>query len=150
MRLLLLAFALVMPCAYAQRTDTVPIGVQINGSATDAVGQQFIYEIREKVRRSQGMFLADTYKEATLSLQIVTLDPDENVPYRRGEKTIYSVVITTKSPDSGLYSYLNNVVGICGITAVESCAQRAIAIVDESAMALRMAAKILLEQQGVR
>lgn len=140
MRTLLILLLLAQtPVALAQ---SVPFGVHVTSTADDTVGRQFVYEIREKLRSSNGLSFADTDSEALIRLKIVTLDPDSG----RGVRTIYSVVLTVRPLDRDADMYWNNFVGICGQAAVESCARGIVAETDSAAVTLRSVIKSALQQ----
>ncbi|HPB91811.1 MAG TPA: hypothetical protein PLD80_09920, partial [Rugosibacter sp.] len=86
--------------------------VYVQPSAQDAVGGRLAYAIKEGVRRSSGMSLADRDEDAALTVSIVTLDPDRNTQ-TSSTRTIYSVVWTVKTLHSTpIDMYLTNSVGL--------------------------------------
>lgn len=122
----LLVQAVFLP-AYAQR-------VYVSATAEDSVGSRLAFAIKEGIRRSAGLSLADREDDGLIGVRIVTLDPDED----RGNRTIYSVVWTVKTlHDTPVTMYLTNSVGICGSNRVAACADNLVADTDARATQVR-------------
>jgi len=93
----------------------------------DTVGQRLVYKIREALRRSASMKLADTYSESIVQSSIVCLSPKES---DRGVITRYSHAVTFMN-SKGTYDYqLTHGVGTCGSDRVDSCADTIVASID--------------------
>lgn len=140
------AFALAVSCStHAQQAQSA---VYILATADDPVGRQIVYEMRELVRRSAGLRLADLASEARFTVRLVTLDPDENTA-SSGISTVYSAVYTMRTlHETPVDMYLDNRVGTCGRNRVESCAKRMVAAIDEQAVQFRALLKSILESNG--
>jgi hypothetical protein len=94
------AFAQKMPVFLAQTTR-------------DDVGGRLAFAIKEGIRRSASMQLADRQQDARLSVMLVTINPDQS----RGQEwqTVYSVVWTVETfHNPPVTMYLTNSVGTCG------------------------------------
>jgi len=130
MRLFTVLLALLFHSLAAAQS---PVDVHISSDTVDAIGRQFTYEIREKIRASNGLRLADRSSDALIRLNIVTLNPDEN----RENRTIYSIVFTARTLDRDTNIYLNNIVGVCGRSKIESCAQEMVAVTDSLAIQVK-------------
>lgn len=110
--------------------------VFIEVTAPDPVGSRLAYAIKEGIRRSAGMSLADREEDSLIGLSIVTLDPDRSDA--GGNRTIYSVVWTARTLHSTpVTMYLTNSVGICGSNRVTSCADSLVADTDAQATKVR-------------
>ena len=142
------SFALLISPALGQE-QPARASVYIHSSADDSIGRDLAYKIRETVRRSAGMTLADRANDARFILRLVTLDPDsKNSP---GISTVYSAVYTMQTfHDSPVEMYLTNVVGTCGRSRVDFCARSITAEIDEQAINLRRMLKNVLESQNHR
>jgi len=110
--------------------------VFIDATASDRVGSRLAYAIKEGIRRSAGMSLADREEDSLIGVSIVTLDPDRSDS--GGNRTIYSVVWTARTLHSTpVTMYLTNSVGICGVNRVASCADGLVADTDAQATKVR-------------
>lgn len=118
--------------------------VYVQSAADDPVGRLLAYEIREAVRRSSGLSLADRETDARFILRLVTLDPDkERSP---GISTVYSAVYTMHTlHDTPVEMYLDSYVGTCGSSRVESCGRRMTATLDEKASEFRALIRNMLD-----
>lgn len=118
--------------------------VYVQSSAEDPVGRLLAFEVREAVRRSSGLLLADRQADARFILRLVTLDPDrERSP---GISTVYSAVYTMWTlHDAPVEMYLDSSVGTCGSSRVESCGRRMAATLDENASEFRAVIRNMLE-----
>lgn len=112
------------------------VKVFVSSTAPDSVGNRLAYAVKEAIRRSSGMQLADREEDALISLSIVTLDPDKN--YNESNRTIYSAVWTVQTFHSTPVSmYLTNSVGICGTGRVSQCADGLAADTDAKISSVR-------------
>lgn len=111
------------------------VSIYVQATAKDSVGRQIVYELREGIRRSAAMDLADRAQDGRITIRIVTMDPDDGSP---GRQTVYSAVFTVQTfHSSPVEMYLTNYVGICGANRTASCAQGLVAIADEQATDLK-------------
>jgi hypothetical protein len=126
----LVAIAWLMVPAYA----AAQIKVAVVDAADDMVGGRLVYAVKEGIRRSSGLVLADRVPDALIQVKIVTLDPDDN----KGIRTIYSVVWTAQTlNETPVDMYLTNNVGLCGTSRVPECADRLVAQTDVHATRVR-------------
>jgi hypothetical protein len=123
----ILSTAFVPGAAFSQSKK---IAVYIEATSPDSVGQQLVYEMREKIDSSSHLAEADSDAKSFFQLRIVTLDPGTTGGYGQ-QFTVYSVVLTGTPLDgrSGLF-YLDQWVGTCGSTRVTECAAQIIAGAD--------------------
>ena len=111
--------------------------VYVGATAPDSVGHRFTYSIREGIRRSAGLSLADREQDGFIRVYIVTLDPDANTA-SSGNRTIYSVVWTMRTlHDTPVTMYLTNSVGVCGSQRVSQSADDIVAKTDNWASEIR-------------
>ena len=94
--------------------------------ADDKVGRMLAYQVKETIAASSRHSLVNNRDEATFSLEIVTLDPDqENV------RTTYSLVLLWENKENDLFDYyIMSWVGACGSEKVQSCAKNLASEVD--------------------
>lgn len=99
--------------------------VYLASTAQDIYGKQFVYHVRELLRGSKGLALAQSEDEAVYQVRIVAIDDESN-------GIAYSVVWTERSINKGgLPVYITHSVGTCGRNVLESCARTVIASTDE-------------------
>lgn len=109
---------------------TAQVKVYVESTAEDSVGGRLAYAIRERIRRSSSMEIADREKDGFIGVHIVTLDPDANNA-NQGTRTIYSLVWTTKTfHQTPVTMYLGNSVGLCGSRRVDECGDDLVADTD--------------------
>lgn len=131
--------------AFAQQTP-VKTSVYLQSTAEDRVGKTLSYEIREAIRRSAGLTLADQADDARFILRLVTIDPDNRDS--PGISTVYSAVYTMQTlHDTPVEMYLSSSVGTCGRNRTESCARSLTAMVDEYAVDFRNLLRRVLEDK---
>lgn len=144
----LLVLFLAFGPAWAQQTP-VKAAVYVQATAEDPVGRTLIYEVREAVRRSSGLALADRESDARFILRVVTIDPDSSTS--PGISTVYSAVYTMQSlHEAPVEMYLTSTVGTCGSSRVESCARGMTATLDELVVEFRALLRNALDSAGRR
>ena len=112
------------------------ISVTVDHTGTDPVGQKLAFAIREGIRRSAGYQLAA--QNAVLSVNLVTLDPNESEPSQRGNQAIASVVFTMANgipyqkgnPQTWYPIFLTMYVVNVGTLAVDDIASKIVAALD--------------------
>lgn len=120
--------------------------VYLQATTPDAVGRQLVFELREALRRSAGMSLAERKQDALFYMRLVTLDPNNGSS--AGYSTVYSAVITFQTFHTPpVEMYLTNYVGTCGQARISSCAQSLLAGVDAEAASVRAAIGELLDSK---
>ena len=113
--------------------------VYLTATTPDPVGRQMVFELREALRRSAGLSLAERSNDARIYARVVTLDPNEGTS--SGVSTIYSAVITFQTfHEPSIEMYLTSYVGNCG-------RQRVLAGIDEQATFVRGALRDMLDSQ---
>lgn len=138
------AFVLV-PAVAQEQQARVPVYVEASGD--DLVGRDLAYQVRETIRLSAGLTLADRESDARFILRVVTLDPDSKDS--AGLSTVYSAVYTMRTfHDFPVEMYKTSVVGTCGRNRVNSCARSITATLDEQAIDLRRMIRNVLESQS--
>lgn len=95
----------------------------------DTVGQRIAYRVREGVRESAGMQLADNYSGAVLTVSVVCLKPDR---VNAGISSTFAYAISAHSYDCkpGGRSLLTHGVQVCGADRVAHCAEDLVAVLD--------------------
>jgi hypothetical protein len=120
--------------------------VYLQATSPDSVGRQLVFELREALRRSAGLSLAERNQDALFYMRLVTLDPNNGST--AGYSTVYSAVITFKTFHTPpVEMYLTNYVGTCGQSRIASCAQSLLAGIDEEAASVRAAIGELLDSK---
>ena len=93
----------------------------------DSVGQRLAFKVREGLRRSSSMKVADSYGDSVIQMSLVCLDPSAG---ERGSVSRYSYSITFLNT-KGYYDYqLTHGVGNCGTRRVDECADGLVADID--------------------
>jgi hypothetical protein len=106
--------------------------VYVNFTSNDSVGGRLTYAIKECIRRSAGMSLSNRIEDALVTINIVTLDPDNNTQ-NRNIRTVYSAVWTSKTlHETPVEMYLTNTVGTCGSNKINECAEDLAAETDKN------------------
>ena len=107
------------------------VKVYVSSTAEDSVGGRLAYAIKERIRRSSSMEIADRAQDGFIGVNIVTLDPDANSA-SQGNRTIYSLVWTTKTlHQTPVTMFLGNSVGLCGSRRVDECGDDLVADTDK-------------------
>ncbi len=128
----------------ATSTASSQTAIWVHSTAEDTVGRQLAFELREAVRRSAAMSLADRSQDGRIYVRLVTMDPDSSSG--GASRTIYSAVWTMQTfHDTPVEMFLTSYVGTCGRQRVASCAQGLAAITDEQVTDLRRMLKDVLE-----
>lgn len=147
-----LAALILLPAVFghaAAQQAPLKAAVYVQGTAEDPVGRTLVYEVREAVRRSSGLALADRDSDARFILRIVTIDADKSSS--PGISTVYSAVYTMRTlHETPVEMYLTNTVGSCGSSRVESCARRMTATLDEQAVEFRTLLRNVLDAGNQR
>ena len=139
------AFLAMLMCIGASKAHA-QTAVYIQSTAPDTVGRQLVFELREAVRRSAALSLAEREQDARIYARIVTLDPDNT---GRGNSTVYSAVITMQTfHETPVEMYLTNYVGNCGRLSVESCARSLLSGIDEEATNIRAMIRTMLDSMN--
>ena len=121
--LLLFAFAMT---ANAQEKSYLPVHL-FSQCDNDTVGQRVAYRVREGLRRSSSMKVADSYGDSVIQMSLVCLDPSAG---DNGTVSRYSYSITFLN-NKGHYDYqLTHGVGNCGTRRVDECADGLVADID--------------------
>ena len=126
-----LATALVVLGGLFSAPALAQVKVHVSSTAPDSVGGRLVFGVKEAIRRSSGMTLAEREQDALISVRIVTLDPDTNNS-SNGYRTIYSLVWTARTMHATpVDMYLSNSVGLCGSGRVAECAEELTADTDK-------------------
>lgn len=111
----------------------VPVHVYAQ-CANDRVGQRIAYKIREGLRQSSSMSVAENYVNSAVQMSLVCLDPSAD---DAGTISRYSYSITFLN-HKGYYDYhLTHGVGTCGGRRVDECADGLVADIDDAVGRLR-------------
>lgn len=114
------AIAVIGTCASAQ------MKIIVEDTAKEAVGSRLAFAIKERIRQSTGFMLVTSRQEAVMRLSLVTLDD------KSGYSTVYSTVFSAWQPETGTWTYLNNIVGTCGSNRISECAESLVADADKA------------------
>lgn len=149
-RPLLAAVALALASPHSKgQTRPAQAAVYVQSSGQDSIGQQLGYEVRETIRRSAGLVLADRSGDARLLLRLTTLDPDAANP--PSVMTVYAAVFTVRTfHETPVEMYLTTVVGTCGTNRLEICARRLTAELDEQALDVRRQLRNALDSPATK
>lgn len=124
--LCLLLFAAAAMANAQERKTYLPVHLY-SQCDNDSVGQRLAYKVREGLRRSSSMKVADNYSESLIMMSLVCLDPSTG---DNGTISRYSYSITFLN-NKGYYDYqLTHGVGNCGTLRVDECADRLVAGID--------------------
>ena len=125
--------ALAATAAHAQ----MPVYFQASVNSSDLVGSRLEFAFKEKIRRSAGMQLVTKEEPGTISLYLVTLDPDAKTS-TSGHRTIYSAVWVLKTfHKEPVTSFIASSVGTCGGNRVQECAEDFAAKADKETSEIR-------------
>ena len=116
--------------------------IVVEDTAREAVGGRLAFAIKERIRTSAGFTLASTREDALFRLSIVTLDD------KSGYSTVYSVVFSAWQPQSGTWTYLNNIVGTCGTNRITECADGLVADADKASEEIKAFYRTYLQNKG--
>ena len=137
----LLMVSLIAPVMAQAQTP-----IYLQATAPDRVGRQLMFELREGLRRSAGLSLAERPQDARIHVRVVTLDPSEGPS--SGYSTVYSAVITFQTfHDTPVDAYMTSYVGTCGNSRTSSCAQSLLSGIDEQATSIRALIRDVLDRQ---
>lgn len=126
---LFLSFALTN-VASAQTDDRIPVIVRATGD--DIVGGRLVYKVKEEIRHSASMQLADP-GDMGVELILVTLERDPDYP---ASATVYSAVWAFEYND--IYpAFITSQTGYCGSSRVDSQAESLVAETDKVIEELR-------------
>ena len=128
---------LLLPLILFSRVALAAMPVEVVATASDSVGSQLVYQIKEDLRKSSSLQLTFSDTELRLQAQIVTLEQYPNSP---GASTVYSVVLTLMVPNQSLPFYLTQYTGYCGASAVNSCADTVVSKISEASDSMLRAA----------
>ncbi|MBI4996271.1 MAG: hypothetical protein HZA62_09000 [Rhodocyclales bacterium] len=123
-------------------TAAAQMNIVVEDTARDAVGGRLAFAIKERIRSSAGFTLAPSREEALIRMSIVTLDD------KSGYSTVYSVVFSAWQPESGTWTYLNNIVGTCGSNRITECADGLVADADKASEAPKAYYRDYFKNQG--
>jgi hypothetical protein len=116
--------------------------VFLEDSSNDAVGGRLAFAIKERIRSSNGFSLASTKADAFFGIHLVTLENKSN------NMTTYSIVFTAWQPETGTWTYLNNIVGTCGSNRITDCADGLVADADKAAEEPKAYYRAYIKTQG--
>lgn len=119
----LVAAATALMCHAAQ----AQMQMVVEATAKDVIGSRLAFAVKERVRTSAGFKLVGTRKDALFRMSLVTLDD------KGGYFTVYSAVFSAWQPQTGTWTYLDNLVGTCGTSRIAECADSLVASADQVA-----------------
>lgn len=98
----------------------------VEATTKETVGSRLAFAVKERIRTSAGFKLVSQREDALFRMSMVTLD-DKN-----GYSTVYSVVFSAWQPQTGTWTYLDNIVGTCGSSRIAECAEGLVADADSA------------------
>jgi hypothetical protein len=126
--------ALILTSAGANVSAAVP--VEISATTPDMTGSRFVFALKERIRSSKSLELTFDQGKPRFQVQIVTLNPNGGSD---SHSTVYSVVITWKSPDAPFPLYITSYVGVVGGANVKDGADGVAAAISEQADSIERA-----------
>ncbi|MBB5409654.1 hypothetical protein HDG34_003596 [Paraburkholderia sp. HC6.4b] len=131
-----IAILLWLACGAASAQQYARVTVYVEDGAEDTQGHRLVYAVKEQVRRSAGMQLAEVEKDSTFQLHLSSIDPDNT-----NIRAAYSVVFTlvNMSAPGSFPLYLDSTNGICGAQVIDQCADSIVARLDRTVSNLRAA-----------
>lgn len=117
-------------CCFFTQLAFAEMPVEINSTAPDFVGLRLVYALKEGIRSSNSLGISFDQSKPRMQLNVSTIDRDTTNP---GTSTVYSVVILWNNPDKPLPLYLVQLLGQCGSSRVQECADGIVANVSEEA-----------------
>lgn len=121
---------------------TAQMKVVLEDTARESVGGRLTFAIKERIRTSSAFTLVSARQDALFRISLVTLDD------KSGYSTVYSVVFSAWQPETGTWTYLNNIVGTCGSNRLAECADSLVADADKAAEEPRAYYKNYLNSKG--
>lgn len=103
-----------------------PIEVEVIHSGSDDVGKSLAFQIRENVRKSEGMVLVYS-KAPSMVIQLITLESDVDHP---GNSTTYSVNYLVNMEGATYPLFISGSAGYVGLEAVKNVAEGMVANLD--------------------
>ena len=117
----------VVPCA-AQKQVQKKVAIEIVEQTTDQAGKRLTYRLRETIRKSHSLRLADDNEVPRLQILISTIDYDPQVA--PGGATIYALIWFWKSSYDCPPRYLYDNLGRSGSDHLDMAAENQIVITD--------------------
>lgn len=108
------------------------VAVTVSHNGQDIVGSKLAYQVKEGIRRSVGLRLAQNH-DLSFVLHLVTRDASSENP---GAETVFGYAITYKTPGGGVV-FLGPTGEKCGANRVNEVAQMIVADIDKQADILR-------------
>lgn len=100
-----------------------------NQCDNDTVGQHIAYKVREGIRRSISMTIADSYEDSAIPVGLICKDPSAS---DKGNISYFSYSIRLRNT-KGYYDYhLTHGILNCGANRVDQCADTLVAVIDNT------------------
>lgn len=124
-------------------TETSSTLVEVLHRGDDSLGIQLAFHLRETIRKSAGLSLADPGQSSAIQIHVATFDADATSTSRQSATT-YSVVWTLLDPRGTTPRiFVDHTVGVCGSARLERCPVSVVARTDSMAQTLRQAVRLL-------
>jgi hypothetical protein len=130
--------AAVLLAGSAHAADRIPI--YINGTTPDTVGTNYLFQLREQFRASQGYTVVTTETEAAFVVSLVTMDPNIADNTLRNLQTIGSMALQLENT-TALNGFLTTWVIQVGKENVPALVADAVANIDKLVQELMTAWK---------
>ena len=127
---LLLALVAILAASQATQAQNV-YNVTVTHSDRDMVGERLVYQIREGIRRSEGMALAGPNDVASFSISLITLDTRPSNP---GHQSLYAVSYLVHNSEAPFAYLVGSIAGLCPDDSVESVADLIVGGMDRAIM----------------
>lgn len=134
LKTLLIAMALwsVTVDAFAQAT----LNLRLISTAEDRIGQQLVYAVRQEIARDPS-YTVVYGEETAIRVRIITINSEAGSV--RQNFTSYSLLVSLYSQNDGDDLIFEHIVGNCGQSRINSCAQSIAAEVSRAAVQIREA-----------
>lgn len=100
-----------------------------NQCDNDTVGQHIAYKVREGIRRSSSMTVADSYEGSAIQVSLICKAPSAN---DRGNISYFSYSIRLRNTKGYYDYYLTHGIVDCGANRVDQCADTLVAAIDNT------------------
>jgi hypothetical protein len=116
---------------FGVRAQDAAMVVSVEHTGSDLIGEQLVFQIREKIRESTSMCLSRPDEPSFIVLSLITIDSDSD---KTAYSTTYSATWLLDSASEPFAYYITSQVRYCGANRVEICAMSLVANTDKNIM----------------